>query len=89
MQAIKKLVGQDAYPVFIMFEQLYLRKFLNFNTGLEAVWEHCVYEYKMFQGSKFDDSKKSEYDCIREYVLSIPPPPTTDYYGDDSKTSIE
>ena len=67
------LIGADAYPVFIMHEQLNLYGFLHesYKQGLDAVWEHCCMEYAMFLLSKYDVAGKSEYDCIVNYVKSL------------------
>lgn len=84
----RRLVGDDAYPIFIMFEALYKRKFLDFNQGLDSVWENCVFEYAMFQGSQFNREDQSEYDCIHAYVRNLGEPPLTGYNGEPCDTTI-
>lgn len=63
----------EAYPVFIMHEQLLIAGKLShtYGQGLDAVWEHCILEYTMFLKSRFNSENESEYDCIVEYVNSL------------------
>lgn len=65
---MKNYLGADAYPVFVMYEQLNAKNLLNFDEGLDRVWENCVVEYQSFRQSEYNDSSKSEYCCIVNYV---------------------
>jgi hypothetical protein len=60
----------NAYPVFIMHEQLNLHGFFE-DQSLDLIWESCCGHYNDFLNSKFNDSNKSEYDCIADYVRNL------------------
>lgn len=76
MKSRPELIGDDAYPVFIMHEQLSLHGFLNepYEHGLDYVWDYCCMEYATFLPSKYNVADKSEYDCIVDYVKSLTKP---------------
>jgi len=66
----KVLFGEDAYPIFIMHEQLLSHGFLD-DESLDEMWTHCCLEYQMFLKSNYNSDKMSEYDCIQLYVKSL------------------
>ena len=63
----------NSYGIFVMHEQLKAKGLLEiqYNEGLDRVWEYCIERYKDFQNSYFDDSNSSEYDCIARYVQDL------------------
>ena len=70
---MNKLFGLNAYPIFIMWEQLKLNNFFE-DQSLDEMWEHSCMEYQMFRQSKYDTDSQSEYDCIAQYVKSLNKP---------------
>ena len=71
---IPTLIGADAYPVFIMYEQLNCQGLLDDSQALDEIWEGCCMHYATFLPSKFNRFDKSEYDCIVDYVNSLTKP---------------
>jgi hypothetical protein len=67
---MKNIKGLNAYPIFIMWEQLNLNNFFE-DQSLDEMWEDSCMEYEMFKRSKYDDEFQSEYDCITQYVKSL------------------
>jgi len=61
----------EAYPVFIMYEQLNLNKFFEVDYSLDTIWEEACSYYDKFLDSEFNKESESEYDCIAKYVKSI------------------
>lgn len=55
---MKKLFGLDAYPIFIMWEQLKLNNFFE-DQSLDEMWEHSCMEYQMFRQSNYDTDSQS------------------------------
>jgi len=68
-----KLLGQDAYPVFVMYQLLKLNGILDSKEQTDdAIWEFAVLEYELFKRkTKYNNPSKSEYDCIAEYVKTL------------------
>ncbi len=67
---MKNIFGLDAYPIFIMWEQLNLNNFLD-DMALDESWEHSCLHYGIFLQSEFNKESESEYECIRKYVQSL------------------
>jgi hypothetical protein len=61
----------EAYPVFIMYEQLNLNGFFEDDYSLDTIWaESCTY-YDKFLNSEYNKETQSEYDCIAQYVKNL------------------
>ncbi len=67
---MKNIFGLDAYPVFIMWEQLNLNNFLD-DMAMDEMWEHSCMHYGIFLQSEFNKELESEYICIYKYVQSL------------------
>lgn len=67
----RKFKGDDAYPVFVMLEQMNINGLIDWDEPLDTIWESCVYEYARFERGAFNDTGRSEYDCISDYVRNI------------------
>jgi hypothetical protein len=61
----------EAYPVFIMYEQLNLYGFFEDDYSLDTIWAEACSYYDKFLDSEYNKESESEYDCIANYVKSI------------------
>jgi hypothetical protein len=60
------------YGVFLIAELGRLKGIFNPNLEYDLLWETSEAMYKDFVGSSFDTETKSEYDCISDYLNTLP-----------------
>jgi len=56
----------NAYGVFILAMMIVKDR----ESELDLVWEEACAHYDIFLASPYNDEKKSEMDCIAEYVVA-------------------
>jgi hypothetical protein len=60
------------YGVFLIAELGRLKGVLSKTLEYDLLWEQAESIYKDFVGSSFDTETKSEYDCISDYLNTLP-----------------